>query len=363
MKKKLLFGFLAIMLVVGTILAGCAAPAPEEAAPAPAPAAPEVIKWTMQTYQPDTPPFGPYKGHMFHAMWMWGWAEWLEDATDGRLQIEIVPPGAIYPSAEILTAVGTGVVDGGMAPTIWLGGTVPEENIHSGLPGAWESVSQMYEAWYDYGLHDLIVPLYDQRNVVYFGVPSVHHMFLWSTFPMPDPESVQGKKFRGFGPWSKFLDLIGVTPVSLPFAEMYMAVKLGTVDGVFTAATAIETGALYEVVSDYVFKNTTGANGLLINKDSFNALPEDIQSMINDFTPFFTTIAMLRLFEQEEYVMGQWVNEGTLTIWHWPEEYWMEIRERCLDELWPEFAAASPLCAEMVEIVRQQLIDHGRLPK
>jgi hypothetical protein len=73
------------------------------------------------------------------------------------------------------------------------------------------------------------------------------------------------------------------------------------------------------------------------------------------------TVGGLMLLEQQGYAMGKAVEEYGLTLWTWSDADISKLREGCVEEIWPEFAAKSPLSAELVEIVKTQLKDHGKL--
>ncbi|MBA7671380.1 hypothetical protein ES703_79537 [subsurface metagenome] len=67
------------------------------------------------------------------------------------------------------------------------------------------------------------------------------------------------------------------------------------------------------------------------------------------------------LLEQQGYAIGKAVEEYDLKLWTWSEEDIAKLRKGCIEEIWPEFAAETPVCAQIVDIIKQQMIDHGRL--
>jgi len=291
----------------------------------------------------------------------YGFRDWIEEATDGRLQIEIVEPESIFPGTEALTAVGSGAVDCFKgSPGQWAG-TMPEMNVAGGMPGTSASVGQQYVAWYDYGIVDLVQPLYDEYNLVWFPITGAENMNTFSTFDMPNPDAMKGHKVRTWGPWGKYIELTGATSVSMPYSDVYMAVKLGTVEGAWTGAQSLETIKLKEVVTDFVTNPQPCLDCFIVNKDSFNALPEDIQGLIMSDAPYFFAQSCLRAYEHQQWVVAHAAEDYGLELWTWSEEDIKGITERCVEEIWPEFAAETPLCAQIMDIIKQQMIDHGRL--
>jgi len=373
-KLLMLLGSVCLVLMLAApFVTACAAPAPSPTptptptpkptptpTPAPAPAEPEVIKWVMQSHEPFHEPSGPYK-YGFHMLYVLRWIDWLEEATDGRLQIELVPPNAMYPNNESLTATETGVVDASFTTTGYYAGIIPEMYIACGLPMSWSRYEQIHDAWYNYGIYDIVAEKHAEHNTIMFPCSPMKKINIWSTFDMPDPESVVGHKIRAFGQWLDYLDLLGATPIALPFTDVYMALKLGTVDGCVTNATALEQIKMKEVVTDYVDFDNTIADAILINMDSFNALPEDIQDMIMDYTPLLMASSDLMFNQAEVYMLQEVLVEYPITFWRWSDEDMKEVRKLAVEQLWPGFADKSPDSARLVEIVMTQLRNIGEL--
>ena len=94
--------------------------------------APKVIEWTMQAQMEDVPATDhwarPESLHhnMFHEPVDWGWSQWINDRTNGRLKVSVVPPNAIFPNHEAVENVGGGVVDACATAQGWIAGTIPE---------------------------------------------------------------------------------------------------------------------------------------------------------------------------------------------------------------------------------------------
>lgn len=363
MRKKLFFGFLGVVLMVSIILAGCAAPSPkgEGTTTPPVPEESEVIKWTMQNNISRTPVFGPYKDYVYQSCIFFGWVDWLEEASNGLLEIDVVEPGSVFPVTEGLAAIGSGVADCSFTPSGYWAGTIPEMYIVGGLPGGWPTTHSFLDALYVYGMYDKVKGLYDDYNVVWFPSPQLEIMNFMSNFPMPNPESIKGHSFRGWGSWNKYIDMLGGGSVTLPYTEMYMALKLGTIEGVFTGAQALEEHKLHEVVSHMVNNPLPAANSLIINRDSFKALPEDLQDLIMNESKYIITHGSLQLYQTHLYTAAHVSEEYGLKLWTWSDEDTKKVQQQCVEEIWPDFAAETPLCAELIEILKTQYRDLGWL--
>jgi len=82
----------------------------------------------------------------------------VEEASEGRLQIEILEPDAAFPGTEGLEAIGTGVIQCAMSQPGWYAEKIPEMYVAGGMPGSWMSVGEFHDAWYNYGIYDKVAP-------------------------------------------------------------------------------------------------------------------------------------------------------------------------------------------------------------
>ncbi len=99
-----------------------------------------------------------------------------------------------------------------------------------------------------------------------------------------DVEGLKGMKLRASSRWklADFKDL-GATPVSVPWADCYMALQSGTVDSIMTSVESIHRGRLYEVGEHlWVWDKMSFPIPYLItmNIKKFNKLSEEEQAAI-----------------------------------------------------------------------------------
>ena len=114
MKRKRLLvvvtGVIVLSLIAGTM-------------PTPVPAQPNVIRWKGQNAYPA----GTSQGYGIHL------AQWLERISEGRLKVDLAPPGGIVPVGDMFDAVSKGVLD--FAGNYFAGyymGKFPEQDVEVG---------------------------------------------------------------------------------------------------------------------------------------------------------------------------------------------------------------------------------------
>ncbi len=82
---------------------------------------------------------------------------------------------------------------------------------------------------------------------------------------------------------NKTLEAAGMTAITMPSTDMYDGMQRGIVDGV-SISYGSATGYKIQETSKYSLDCSMGAvsNVLVINKDSWNKLPKDIQDIIDN---------------------------------------------------------------------------------
>lgn len=365
MSKKRIWVVVGVLVVLGLLIGGfgCKAPAPTPTpvtptpTPAPSPAEPEVIKWRGQDayylfpeYR-DRFPFGFLGegggGEVF--------LDRIEKLSGGRLQIEMSPPGSIVPVPEMMHAVREGVLDcTGLYSGIYFVGEVPEANFELGMPFGWETAEHMWDALWNLGMYDILYEAYAEQNLFPMIYPMGDLYHIGSTFPIDSPDAIKGKRIRAGAAMAKYIENLGGSPVLLPWSEMYMALKLGTIDGYLASPWALETVKLKEVIDYYVNDPTTSPIGvnLLINMESLNALPEDLRTLIVEEWKYWMAGWALQNHSASRYMTWKVEQEGYTKRVFWSDEEKTKAYKAGI-AAW-DFYAMTPRCEKMLEIMKSQ---------
>jgi TRAP-type C4-dicarboxylate transport system substrate-binding protein len=178
-------------------------------------------------------------------------------------------------------------------------------------------------------------------------------------FPCESYKDVAGKKIRVYGAQVKYIEAIGGLPVAIPYAEVYQALKLGTVEGATLGMHALEDSNLKEVAKGYVaYPSTFIVNdSVVMNMDAYQALPDDIKAIISRDSKHYMAAATYLSRQSMLYVAAH----AGVTLYNWPESEVLELRKMAEEKIWPEFAEASPRCQALVDSIKQQLREEGKL--
>ncbi|MBI2831007.1 MAG: TRAP transporter substrate-binding protein DctP [Chloroflexi bacterium] len=366
MKKRSLF-FVVSLLVAVVLFAGfgCSAPSATPAAkqtpaaaPAAKPAAPQaaVIKWNMQTVYPMESKNTDY--------FATEWVKWVKQITNGRLQIELHPPGTFASGTEVLTAVSKGTIQAALDYSGYYGKTFPISNVESGLPLAWYNFTDVYDAFYNRGLLQLIREEYGEKNILNLSinVPGGGYHF-GTKFPFKSLDDIKGKKIRATGVYADYVKALGGSPTVVSGAEMYMSLKTGIIDGMIFGMSTLQSYKLAEIITDYLEDPPIGlmvSAGPQVNMDAWKALPEDIRKLIEENTAYFYGVgnANYDIYTRNAKIWSLQKYQVKFHKFSAADEAkaWSTVLP-----IWDNIAKLSPRNAKAVEIVKQQMKDVGRL--
>jgi len=282
MNKRVSFISLAVILVIVLLVASCGGPSP---APAPAPA-PAPSPAPTPTPSPAPTPtekivlkavsFMP-KGHMTSDKGVM-FVEMVEERAAGKLEIDFLGGPEVVPTFEQPEAVRSGVVDINFSCGNYYTGIVPEADA---------SIISPYEPWEDYetGFYDFMVEVFDEAGIRYLGNHGGGHntpYYLFTNTQVETPWDLAGQKFRTVPLYIPFLTALGISPITMPGGEIYLAMERGTIDGfawpIYSGFVEMGLDEVTKYCIDYPFYR--GEMITTVNMDSWNRLPKDMQDLL-----------------------------------------------------------------------------------
>jgi len=277
-------------LITIPLAVSCAAPAP---APAPV-VGEEKFTWTLQSAYP----WGDYSMDCLPKF-----AARVGELSGGRLKIDTLPGGSIVPVDETLTALGAGVFEVTTSSGGYWEGDIPVGSIEEGLPFLYRGFGtlEQLDAIMAYGLTDLYREVYAEWNAYYIGHFSYHaYPAIMSKIPIRSLGDWEGVKIRAYGPWMDFFGRLGANPTWMPGAELYMAMKLGTIDVATYDCFGPIGFKLHEVMNYLILPPFAdhAISNMLVNMDAWNALPEDLKQI---FYEAYQEYAVETYYGYDEY--------------------------------------------------------------
>lgn len=311
--KKLIAIPLMIVLVVGLVFSGCAAPAP-------APEKPIELSYA----------------HIFPAVHVANqealdWAAKIEERTGGRVKITLYPGGALSPPPEVYDNTVKGVLDIGMHCPAHSPGRFPQHlltNLPLGYPSTRVATLVMNDLYKKFKFQEVA-----DTHVFYWyatGVAQIH-----TKQPVRTLEDLKGMKLSGVGMSEKVGRYLGATPTGISVSEVYLALEKGVVEGNINPWEVLKGFMLAEVINYSTEANlTTTSFVIAMNLDKWNSLPKDIQKVFEEVSAETLPIIMddweAIHKEGKEYSLS--LGNEVITLPPGEKARWMEAVEPMIDE-------------------------------
>jgi len=229
-------------------------------------------RWQMAT---------PYPDGNFHTRNIRQFIEEIQQATAGRVQVQLHSNASLLKMAEIKRGVQTGQVQMGEILLSAFGNEDPFLEV-DGIPQLVTTYDQARR------LAELSRPYIEQRLgrqgvTLLYMVPWPPSGF-YTNAPLESLDGLRGTKFRTYNAMTtRFATIIGATPTLVQQAEIPQAFATGVVNAMVTSAqTGVDTQAwdYSRVFTPIGFTFTK--NAVMASRRAFDALPADAQAAIRE---------------------------------------------------------------------------------
>lgn len=214
-------------------------------------------------------------------------AKKVEEMSGGRLKINSLPSGSIVGGLDVFDATENGVIDVGYSASFYWVGNEPAAPFFAAVPAGLSATEYIMWLYHGDGL-DLWQEMYQDYNFGYAGPAGINNteMFAWSNKPITGLDDFKGLKFRTVGYWGEILTKLGASVVTLPGAEIYGALERGVIDAAEFANPEADYASGMHEVAKYAhvpgIHQPTSLMEMLINKQSWEALPADLQAIVRE---------------------------------------------------------------------------------
>jgi TRAP-type mannitol/chloroaromatic compound transport system substrate-binding protein len=208
--------------------------------------------------------------------------------ASGKLNIEVLPSGAVVPAFQVLEAVTKGTLDGAHGVLAYHYGKNSALALWGSGP-AYGMDPNMVLAWHQYGggkalLEEIYKSLgMDVVSYVYGPMPT--QPLGWFKKPISKVEDLKGLKYRTVGLAVDVFTELGCAVNPLPGGEIVPALDRGLIDAAeFNNATSDRILGFPDVVKNCMlqsFHQSGEQFEILFNKGKLNALPAELKSIID----------------------------------------------------------------------------------
>jgi TRAP-type C4-dicarboxylate transport system substrate-binding protein len=238
------------------------------------------------------------------------YVEILKQRTAGKLNVKLLP---LYEDKDIADVVPAGRVDYTLATLGQLTGMAPALGLF-GVP-MFDDADHSERA-IDGGVGELLntqLAKYNTRVVAWFNIGSP--LVTSKGKALTKPKDFEGSTFRVYSEdTAAWIKAVGGAPAFIPYAEQYLALQRGTVDGAVGGLNGLAAQNVWEV-QDHVFypEGLLGLVqlGFVINTERFAKHTPEVQAILEQW--FKEHQAALRQGAKDEYWgTGAWQGKGAM---------------------------------------------------
>jgi TRAP-type C4-dicarboxylate transport system substrate-binding protein len=166
---------------------------------------------------------------------------------------------------------------------------------------------------------------------------------------------LNGKKLWAH-PSAFWLSDFGAASVEVPGMDMYMALKLGTIDGTTWTLAELTSTKLEEVVKYVIFPQIlTPQTHVMINMKAWNAIGPELQKKIQDYVDAHMSEPAAAYDAADEKAVNA-AKEYGVTFTTLSDTEFTKLRTDSR-KFWDQVAALSPSAAKMVDLYKKYLKD------
>ncbi len=291
------------------------------------------------------------------------WAQAIEEATDGKVQITIFPGEGLLPAAQIYDGVVDGIADIGLSCFSYTRGRFPVLEAFE-LPGIIYPNSEIASkvAWE--GIQTLNPK--EVQDTKLMMVLTTGPGDLYTKTPVRTLEDLQGMEIRATGLSAKTLQALGAVPVAMPQSEAYESLSKGIVKGNLGPVEVLK-GWRQAEVTEHLTRTPFLYNTLFfitMNLDKWNSLDSETQQIIEGINEkFFEEVAAGLWDKQNEDAMKFAIDEEGMTeIVLSPEESdkWIGLVEGIQEEFVVEMNKQGFAGQEILDTVKALADKHNQ---
>jgi TRAP-type C4-dicarboxylate transport system substrate-binding protein len=199
--------------------------------------------------------------------------------------------GTLYKANATLSSVEQGVTDVGWVFSLLEGAELPLSQVSSYAPFATNNPPVQLAVMQE--LIDTIPELkaeWENHNLVVLGLTGTDSYDLYAKKPITSLADLNGMKISAPGVLGTWLSGTGANPVDGALTSFYTDIQTGVSDGVLSLALGVFPAKIYEV-APYITKvqmGTAFSGAIAVNKDSWDALPEEVQVAMRKAGAYYT---------------------------------------------------------------------------
>ena len=277
-------------------------------------------------------------------------AKTINEMSGGRISIKVYGAGEIVPAFEIFDAVTSGTAEMGHGSPYYWKGKDPAFQFFSTVP--FGMTANEMNAWlYHGGGMELWRRAYEPFGLIPMAAGNTGvQMGGWFNKEINSVEDLKGLKMRIPGLGGEVLRLAGGTPVNVPGGDLFVSLQNGVIDATeWTGPYNDLAFGLHKAAKYYYYPGWHEPGTVLesfINKEAFESLPEDLQSIVINAGRVANQDMMLEFIANNDKALQILINEHNVHLREFPTDVMDKLRSLS-KQVVEALAASSPFAEEV----------------
>lgn len=285
------------------------------------------FEWKMVTaWPPHFPILGEYADKL---------ADWVNEMSAGRLNIQVYGGGELVPALEVFDAVSQGVAQMGHAASYYWAGKLPSAQFFGSVPFGMNA--QQVNAWlYGGGGLELWREIYEPFNLIPFPVGNTGpQMGGWFNREVNSIDDIKGLKIRMPGLGGKVISKAGATSILSPGGELYTNLERGVIDALEWIGPYHDYLMGFHKIAKFYYYPGWHEPGptleLMVNKNAYESLPPDLQNILSRAAAASNAMMLSEFEAKNKEYFYKLKNEGEAEFRRFPQEVIEKLRDHTVN--------------------------------
>ncbi len=304
----------------------------------------KVYNWKMVT---TWPPHFPVLGEAADYT-----AKWINEMSDGRLNITVYGGGELVPALQVFDAVSAGTVEMGHGASYYWAGKHPATQFFAAVPFGLNA--QGMNAWIVAGGgQELWDELYAKFNLKAFPAGNTGvQMGGWFNKEIKTIADLKGLKMRIPGLGGKVLAKAGGNAVLVSGGEIYTNLDRGVIDATEWVGPYHDNKMGFYKAAKYYYSPGWHEPGTtlecMVNKKKYDELPKDLQAIIDAACAKSNMWSLCEFEAQNNKYLKELVEKHNVQLRQFPDDVLAQLK-KYTDELLVELAGKDPLTKKICD--------------
>jgi TRAP-type C4-dicarboxylate transport system substrate-binding protein len=291
-----------------------------------------------------------------------GWTQRINEATGGKVSVELLPVGSIVEHQETQDAIAAGILDGHITDMSYFAGKDAAFGLIANPVGAWSDPQQMFDFVETGGGKELINEILEPYGLHFIGATTPGLEAFVSAVPTEGVDDLKGVKVRApEGLVQQVFAAAGASPVNLPGSEVFTSLDKGVIEAAdYSVFSTNQAQGLHDVAPHPVYPgfHSMPLVEVSMNKQKWDALPDDIKQAFETTVKEFAQTQVAALAEADKKAVEEAKAGGKVTVHNWPEEERAKFRKIATGE-WEKVAAGSENAKKVYDTLLAYLKEKG----